>query len=264
MSLHLLLDQPYLIAPFAAYLVAQIGKFGLRDFHGERDLPYLYRSGGMPSAHSAVVMALATVVGVADGFYSTTFAIALWLAGIVIYDALGVRRTTGEQTIAIRQLQEHVKFSSNQRAHHMHDAKGHTLKQVVVGALLGVAVGLCFTPHLWGVHADWLTVQMNDSELLTISVIYMTLLIVAAAFYWTLLRLTTVSIKMKKAVTYGLIIPLSGGLIMAWAGVSHVFDSITLFYILLPLLTAASLTFIAASHITIERVRVKPKKSSVR
>ncbi len=258
----LLLDQPFLVAPFAAYVVAQVGKFGLKDFHGERDIPYLYRSGGMPSAHSAVVMALAATVGAADGFSSTTFGIALWLAAIVIYDSINVRRVTGEQTVAIKQLQAHTKLDTKERWHHMHDAKGHTPKQALVGGVLGGVIGLCFTPHLWGVRAAWLVNSLNAVELRAMHVVYLSLLILSLSFYLALTRTTEASIKMKKAVSYGLLTPIGAGLLLTWLGMASVLESIMRFYTLLPLFAAAFLTFLAASHITIERVRVRPANTS--
>jgi len=51
----------------------------------------------MPSAHTAMVTALATSIGVLEGFDSNIFAIAIVLAAIVMYDAAGVRRSVGKQ-----------------------------------------------------------------------------------------------------------------------------------------------------------------------
>lgn len=111
---------------FAVIKTKQIGNF--RQF---------YTSGNMPSSHSACVVGLATVVGLIDGFDSALFGLAFLFAGIVMYDAVMVRRSSGEQGLAIQQL---IKLGKSNivlpRA-----AKGHTPAEVLVGALLGFLLG---------------------------------------------------------------------------------------------------------------------------
>lgn len=131
---------PYFIAIIAAWLIAQGVKYLLvaiknRSFDHVRQL---YLSGNMPSAHSATVAALVTVIGLKDGVDSGLFALAALFAGIVMYDAVMVRRSSGEQGIAIQQLIKEQKSSiALPRA-----AKGHTPIEVLVGACLGVVIGL--------------------------------------------------------------------------------------------------------------------------
>ena len=130
---------PYIIAVLAAWLIAQGAKYVLvairqRNFDHFRQL---YLSGNMPSAHSATGVALATVVGLRDGMDSAVFAVAALLAGIAMYDAVMVRRSSGEQGAAIQQLIKEQKSSITlPRA-----AKGHTPLEVLVGALLGLMIG---------------------------------------------------------------------------------------------------------------------------
>lgn len=131
---------PYIIAIIAAWLIAQGAKYVLvavkrRSFDHIRQL---YLSGNMPSAHSATVIALVTVVGLRDGLDTGVFALAALFAAIVMYDAVMVRRSSGEQGIAIQQLIKEQKSSvSIPRA-----AKGHTPLEVVVGSILGVVIGV--------------------------------------------------------------------------------------------------------------------------
>ncbi|GKA94201.1 probable transcription factor PosF21, partial [Tanacetum coccineum] len=61
------------------------------------DLKQLIESGGMPPSHSAIVTALAIVVGLHDGLDGSTFATVLILACIAMYDATGVRLHAGRQ-----------------------------------------------------------------------------------------------------------------------------------------------------------------------
>lgn len=131
---------PYLVAVVVAWIAAQGSKFLLASVRqwGTIDVRQLYLSGNMPSAHTATVIALMTMVGLIDGVETSTFAIALLLAAIVMYDAVMVRRSTGEQGVAIQALiRERKSKIGLPRA-----AKGHQPLEVAVGAVIGLAVGL--------------------------------------------------------------------------------------------------------------------------
>jgi acid phosphatase family membrane protein YuiD len=130
---------PYLIAIVAAWVVAQGMKYVIlvlrhRSFNHLRQL---YMSGKMPSAHSATVVAVATVIGLIDGFGSAVFGLSLLVAAVVMYDAVMVRRSSGEQGAAIQELirEQHSKVALPRAA------KGHTPPEVLVGAVLGVLIG---------------------------------------------------------------------------------------------------------------------------
>ncbi|MFH1460497.1 MAG: divergent PAP2 family protein [Candidatus Omnitrophota bacterium] len=72
------------------------------------DFRWLLGTGGMPSAHSAGVSALATAVGLYSGFYSITFAITAIFALIIMFDAQGLRRMAGRQAVVLNQLMEDI------------------------------------------------------------------------------------------------------------------------------------------------------------
>lgn len=130
---------PYLLAIAAAWLIAQGAKYLLVAVRQRRfdHFRQLYLSGNMPSAHSASVVALVSVIALRDGTNSGLFAVAALFAAIVMYDAVMVRRSSGEQGVAIQQLIKEQKSSvAIPRA-----AKGHTPVEVAVGALLGVIIG---------------------------------------------------------------------------------------------------------------------------
>lgn len=93
-------------------------------------------TGGMPSSHSAFVVSLATIIGLIEGF-STSFAVSLVLACIVIRDAFGVRRTVGEEGMVINQMMRKLKMPQK-----THFSLGHTPLQVLVGSLIGVAAAV--------------------------------------------------------------------------------------------------------------------------
>ena len=98
----------------------------------------LFDSGGMPSVHTASVMALATIVSLEDGLSSPIFAVAILFAAIVIYDAINVRRATGEQGRAIEEL---IK-KTGVKVRTPFNARGHKLLEVLIGAILGIVVGV--------------------------------------------------------------------------------------------------------------------------
>ena len=131
---------PYLIAVAAAWPVAQGAKYIILALKRRRfdHIRQLYSSGNMPSAHSATVMALTTVIVLRDGIDSGLFAVAALFAAVVMYDAMMVRRSSGEQGNAIQALIREQKSKINlPRA-----AKGHTPLEVLAGALVGVVIGL--------------------------------------------------------------------------------------------------------------------------
>ena len=129
----------YLIAPLVAWLVAQFLKFLLnsRAQKGQR-WRLLYQSGNMPSAHTATLVALTTIVGIQDGTASGLFAVSCVMTAVAAYDALMVRRSGGEQGLALRRLLEISPFKKDPLPY---QALGHRPLEVAVGALLGVLIG---------------------------------------------------------------------------------------------------------------------------
>lgn len=131
---------PYLLSLLFAWVVAQGAKLIIASVKSKGAIDYrnLYISGDMPSSHSAVAIALMTVVGMRDGVETALFAIATLFAAIVMYDAVMVRRSTGEQGAAIQALIKEQKSKVRlPRA-----AKGHQPAEVAAGAAVGLVVGL--------------------------------------------------------------------------------------------------------------------------
>lgn len=137
-----ILDNKVLVVALAACLIAQGFKLIVElAIHRKINIRVLVTTGGMPSAHSALVAALATGVGQTIGWSSPDFAIALIFAIIVMYDAAGVRQAAGKQARILNQIldelfQEHPKFSEDR----LKELLGHTPVQVIVGSALGIAV----------------------------------------------------------------------------------------------------------------------------
>lgn len=142
-------------------------------FKGDADLRYLYASGGMPSAHSAVVCALAGYAFYNEGINSPIFGVTAIIAAIVMYDSFGVRRSAGEQARMLNKLIEEMARNGNLRKpddyNKLREILGHQPLEVVVGALLGGLVATVFSLNQLSPIINWLTSSPTD---LQISIIY--------------------------------------------------------------------------------------------
>ncbi len=112
--------------------------------NGKVTIRYLVSSGGMPSAHSALVGALATGVGLKMGWSSAEFAIASLFAVIVMYDAAGVRQAAGKQARILNQILDEMFQEGKQQLNEerLKELIGHTPFQVLVGLSLGITIAL--------------------------------------------------------------------------------------------------------------------------
>ncbi len=109
---------------------------------GKFDSSRMVGSGGMPSSHSAMTCAMLMVIGFREGFSSSVFALAFCFSGVVMYDAAGVRRSTGKNAEVLNHLIEDLVgngFEFNEER--LKELVGHTPIQVLAGALLGILVG---------------------------------------------------------------------------------------------------------------------------
>lgn len=141
------LNNYVLVCSLLSWAIAQVCKFILnyvidRQINFER----LSGAGGMPSAHSATVTALTISSARVCGTGSTEFALAVVLAAVVIYDAMGVRHEAGEHAKIINQM---LKKSSDDdddnedpEIKELKEMLGHTPLEVVGGVLLGILVPL--------------------------------------------------------------------------------------------------------------------------
>jgi acid phosphatase family membrane protein YuiD len=104
----------------------------------------VWRTGGMPSSHSAVVTSLATSIAFAEGFSSNLFIITFWFALVVIRDAMGVRRSAGLLARALNNLGRQAVEKMGIDFHTVKEIQGHTPLEVVVGGFLGIFIAAAF------------------------------------------------------------------------------------------------------------------------
>lgn len=145
------LPSPF-VAAFAGFAVAQSLKvLTFYAAEGRWEPSRLVGSGGMPSSHTAAVAALAAAVAAIAGTSSPEFAICAVLAGVVMYDASGVRLAAGRHASVLNSILTELPPEHPAACEHstpLRDSLGHTPLQVAAGALLGCVtgyiVGSCF------------------------------------------------------------------------------------------------------------------------
>lgn len=138
-------EYKYIIVPFFVWFGIQLFKF-IYDLVKSKKFNFkrLMQAGGMPSSHSGVVISLTTMIGKNVGINSPLFAVALIFSFIVMYDAAGVRRAAGKQAKLLNKIVETPELTKVQVSEKLVEALGHSPKQVIVGAIIGVVVGLIF------------------------------------------------------------------------------------------------------------------------
>lgn len=142
----LLYDAPFpeiraFIAVGCSWLCAQTIKVIREVMRRKRfNLRWLVDTGGMPSAHSAGVVAVATSAGLFYGFLSIVFLIALSFAIVTMFDAAGVRRSVGKQAMILNKMSEELYERGQIQEARVKELLGHTPIEVFAGALLGIII----------------------------------------------------------------------------------------------------------------------------
>lgn len=150
-TLNLFFNFP-LFSALIAIIFAQVIKVPIRLIVTKEFLPSLtFSTGGMPSSHSAAVAALTTAIGLVDGFSTNTFAISFVFSIIIMFDASGVRRQSGEHAILLNQLvkdfqhfiEEAKDWSKKETYERQKELKvllGHQPIEVLIGGLTGISI----------------------------------------------------------------------------------------------------------------------------
>jgi len=141
-----ILENRVLWCAVAAWFVAQALKIPTYWLVEKKlDWSRFFGSGGMPSSHSAFVMALTIMVGAMEGFHSGEFAISVVLSAIVMYDASGVRHETGVQGQVLNEIVRKV-FVDGQPITdvELKELVGHKPIEVAAGAILGIAIAVVY------------------------------------------------------------------------------------------------------------------------
>jgi len=134
------------LATILAWLIAQVLKIILYARKQRRiNFRLLLGSGGMPSSHSATVMALCIAVGRIEGWDTSLFIISLIFAIIIMTDAVGVRRAVGQQARILNIMVDELYEKGTISEQRLKELLGHTPVEVFVGAGLGILIALWLT-----------------------------------------------------------------------------------------------------------------------
>ncbi len=127
----------------AAWIIAQSVKVGLGVFREKKfNFRWFVGTGGMPSSHAAGVSSLATSIGVTYGFDSALFAMTLLFTLIVLFDAQGVRLSTGRQAEILNKMLDDIYWKKKLDEEKLREFLGHTPVEVFAGVALGILVSL--------------------------------------------------------------------------------------------------------------------------
>lgn len=142
MKLVQLFSNHVLISALSAWGLAQILKIPIHYVQsGKRDWSLLFRAGGMPSSHSALVTATAHGIGLSQGFDSPLFALAVAFAMVVIYDATGIRRQAGRHaTIINTMVNDFLQGHPEHGPEKLKEVLGHSPVEATVGAIMGIVL----------------------------------------------------------------------------------------------------------------------------
>jgi acid phosphatase family membrane protein YuiD len=143
----------WLVSAISAWFIAQFlkvltGLFRDRSFDL---LTLMFATGGMPSSHTASVVALTTAAGLSFGLSSFAFAATFMFSMVVMIDAMGVRRETGEQAKILNRMMKETLFSKDPEMWNrtLKELVGHTPLQVAAGAAVGVVVPVVYWLTPW-------------------------------------------------------------------------------------------------------------------
>ena len=145
---HDIITNRILIITLTVWAIAQCLKVILGIFREKRfNFRWFIGTGGMPSSHAAGVTALSTACGLYEGFSSPFFALATVFALVTMFDAQGVRRSTGQQASILNKILEDIYWQGKIEGDRLKELIGHTPFQVLIGALLGIGLAIFF--HKW-------------------------------------------------------------------------------------------------------------------
>lgn len=141
-----------LLAALLGMLIAQFVKIPIH-FITTRELDWrlMFSTGGMPSSHTATVIALTTAIGLTSGWSSNEFAICVVVSAIVLFDATGVRRQAGFHAEILNQLLEDFNrlidtikdpnLTGRESRKKLKELLGHKPAEVFFGIITGIIVG---------------------------------------------------------------------------------------------------------------------------
>lgn len=146
-----LLFNPIFLSCISSWFCAQFIKtviavlYGRIHSLGELVESLVWKTGGLPSSHSALVSSLATVIAFRNGLDSDIFILTFCFFMVTVRDAVGVRRSSGIQAKKINEIGRKLKDREILDYSSIKEVNGHTPIEVTIGCLLGIFIGFAFS-----------------------------------------------------------------------------------------------------------------------
>lgn len=146
----IVIQNPVFLAAITSWLLSQFIKTFIGFCESSvHSLPVffdllIWRTGGMPSSHTALVTALSTTIGFKQGVSSDLFIFSIFSAMIVIRDAMGVRRSSGVQAKMLNEVGAKMAETMNTSFKPVKEIQGHTPVEVFAGIIVGIVIGSYF------------------------------------------------------------------------------------------------------------------------
>ncbi|RHW40372.1 divergent PAP2 family protein [Neobacillus notoginsengisoli] len=142
-----------ILASLLGVLIAQFVKIPIHYLAtGRLQWNLLFSTGGMPSSHTASIIALTTAIGMTTGIDSNEFAIALVVSLIVMHDATGVRRHAGYHAATLNKLLDDFnrlidsirdhQFEKTEYRGPLKELLGHKPLEVFFGIITGILIAV--------------------------------------------------------------------------------------------------------------------------
>ena len=134
-----------LMVTFLAWTLTQTLKVTLGVLRTKKfDFRWFIGTGGMPSAHAAGSSALAMIIGLDYGFDTVSFALAAVFAIVTMFDAQGVRRSTGKQAAILNKVLVDIYWKGKIEEARLKELIGHTPIEVLMGSIIGILLAIIF------------------------------------------------------------------------------------------------------------------------
>jgi acid phosphatase family membrane protein YuiD len=148
-SLKAFFENPIFLSSVSSWFIAQIIKAVVILLGRRRSIrnvveAIVWRTGGMPSSHAALVTSMTTSVAFLEGIRSNLFVVSFFISLIVLRDAVGVRRSSGLQARALNSLGKQAVDKIDAEFHPVKEVHGHRPLEVVLGSLLGIFIAAAY------------------------------------------------------------------------------------------------------------------------
>lgn len=146
-----LVTNPVFLAALTSWFSAQFIKtvinilYGQIHSLGELIENLFWKTGGLPSSHSALVTSVATTIGFRNGLGSDIFLLSFAFLMVTVRDAVGVRRASGMQARKINNIGKTLGEKGIIEYRAMKEVQGHSPMEVTLGCVLGFVLGLAFS-----------------------------------------------------------------------------------------------------------------------